>query len=635
MPLHSTKRARPTPKRTLAILIACLLLVVYIGFLMASNYRNQIALGESTLERFRLDLEKRAASLGYFLSERKFDLHSLAASREISAYFVNESLGMSEQYGLKVSFFVIGQIFEKTMREKSIQGDQIYKRILLVDRTGRPLVDTAAQGEGAQVLFRQDFLTPQQTDPAIFVEDRDGRVQILLAAPCFHKDHFAGELIAWLDLSTFFSHLVDFSATLSRKDLYLSEVNGRLICRPGETACPFATNLTPDRIAQLPADGFLSCTFSSDTNGRQKMLLTRLPIRNSPLNLLAWVPSDEIYGSLTPWQLLVGTGSLALVILLGLGVLMRFNTQNLILKARFDESQRQQELLASKNTQLEDEIRRRCEAEEKLEEQRALRIRSDRLRSLGEMAAGIAHELNQPLVGVRGLAELILLTMEREQIHSQDKMRKNVGLIVEQADRMVHIINHVRLFARDAGNPETSLADLNDVVRSGMSLLTAQFSSHGLLFESEFAERSLPVRVNPFSVEEVIVNLLANARDAVEKRKREEGLSYTPRVQISTRHGKKNGKDTVYLEVKDNGKGIPQSIADKVFDPFFTTKDPDRGTGLGLSICKSIVEEFGGSIQFSSREAEGTIFTIDFPAYSSGEADTDGYTQALKDTGSG
>ena len=79
----------------------------------------------------------------------------------------------------------------------------------------------------------------------------------------------------------------------------------------------------------------------------------------------------------------------------------------------------------------------------------------------------------------------------------------------------------------------------------------------------------------------------------------------------------------VWLEVKDNGVGIPLSIADKVFDPFFTTKDPDKGTGLGLAICRSIVEEFDGNIQFTSTEAEGTIFTIDFPVHSVCEADTD------------
>ena len=334
MPFNNATRVRPRPKRTLAILIACLVLVVYIGILMASNYQNQIALGESTLERFRLDLEKRAASLGYFFSERKFDLRSLAASREVYAYFVNKSLGMSEQYGLKVSFFVIGQIFEKTIREKSIQSDEIYERILFVDRRGRPLVDTAPQGEGSQVFFWDKLLTPQQTDPAVFVEDKDGRAQILIFAPCFYKGHFAGELIAWLNLDSVFRNLVDFPSTLSKKNVHLAGVDGLLICRPGEeTGCLFATHLAPDRIKELPVDSFSSFTISSDTKGRQNMLLTRLPIHNTPLNLLAWAPRDEIYGSLTPWQLLVGTGSLALVILVGIGLLMRFNTQNLILKA--------------------------------------------------------------------------------------------------------------------------------------------------------------------------------------------------------------------------------------------------------------------------------------------------------------
>ena len=197
-----------------------------------------------------------------------------------------------------------------------------------------------------------------------------------------------------------------------------------------------------------------------------------------------------------------------MVILLGIGVLMRFNTQNLILKARFDESRRQQELLASKNAQLEDEIRKRRGAEKQLEEQRTLSMRSDRLRSLGEMAAGMAHELNQPLVGVRGLAELLLLMMEKNKENlSQKDLGNNLGLIVEQADRMAHIINHVRLFARDAGKPETSLVDLNEVVRSGMGLLSAHYRSQGLLFENELATHTLPVRVNPFSIEEVIVNL--------------------------------------------------------------------------------------------------------------------------------
>ena len=122
-----------------------------------------------------------------------------------------------------------------------------------------------------------------------------------------------------------------------------------------------------------------------------------------------------------------------------------------------------------------------------LEQQRAVAMRSDRLRSLGEMAAGIAHELNQPLVGVRGLAEHILIAQDRGWNMDARTIREKVATIVEQADRMSHIIEHVRIFAREAGKPELRPVNLNDVVESSITLLGAQFSSHGLTIEKSLA----------------------------------------------------------------------------------------------------------------------------------------------------
>jgi hypothetical protein len=119
-----------TKKPALAIMIACILLVSLIGFLVISNFRSQIALRESALNRFRLDLEKRSASLGYFFSERKYDLNALALSREVNTYFTNKALGMSESYGLKVNLFMINRVFGKTLKQKQIQKDQIYRRVV-------------------------------------------------------------------------------------------------------------------------------------------------------------------------------------------------------------------------------------------------------------------------------------------------------------------------------------------------------------------------------------------------------------------------------------------------------------------------------------------------------------------------
>ena len=252
-------------------------------------------------------------------------------------------------------------------------------------------------------------------------------------------------------------------------------------------------------------------------------------------------------------------------------------------------------------------------AEQELEKQRVLSMRSDRLRSLGEMAAGIAHELNQPLVGVRGLAEHLVIGIDRGWELTEEKIRDRAKMIVEQADRMVHIIEHVRIFAREAGKPEHRSVHVNDVVRSGMEMLNTQFRSRGIQLEYDFAEPLPAVSANPFSLEEVVINLLINARDAVEEQLRGGSASASPRIVLRTLNYQAGPKEYVKIEVSDSGVGIPEHMIEKVFDPFFTTKGPDRGTGLGLSICKSIVEGFGGTIHIQSTPDEGTTVAISLP----------------------
>ena len=133
---------RLTQKPTVAVLAACLLLALYIGFLLVANFQAQTALRSSNLKRVRLDLEKRAASIGYFFSERKNDLQSIATSREVASYFINKSLGMSETYGLKVNRFVVLQVLKRTQERKKIQKDPIYERLVFADVDGRVLAAT-------------------------------------------------------------------------------------------------------------------------------------------------------------------------------------------------------------------------------------------------------------------------------------------------------------------------------------------------------------------------------------------------------------------------------------------------------------------------------------------------------------
>ncbi len=604
-------------KPILSILISCLVLLVYMGFLLTTNYKNQVALHKSYLKTFKLDMAKRGASIGYFFSERKYDLRYITASRELSDYFMNKSFGMSESYGLKLSLFLITRLLKSTIINKSIHGSAIYERFVLIDNRGYCLVDTAKSCKytGGHSFFHKEFLSHEQRSPEIIVEKIKGKFKIIVVAPCFYKGTLSGELVAILDLYSFVTNFIDFSRQFSAKGFGLVTRDGKYICNNSDEnardAYKFIFN-SPDLTSLIKkiSPGSLS------VHEYPRILVAIQPVDNASLDLIGWIKKDIVFGSIAPWKLLASMGVIAFILLVTIGIIIRVNIQNLVLQTRFEESEKQHQLLEIRNRQLKNEISKRYKAEQELEEQRTLRIRSDRLRSLGEMAAGIAHELNQPLMGVKGMAELILLGMDEENVSiPQEKIRKNAKIIMDQADRMVHIINHVRLFAREAGNIEKSIENLNEVVNSGISLLHAQFKSHGVVLQVKLSSEPLLVFINPFSVEEVILNLLGNARDAVEERKNICGVSgYIPMVNIETRFINGSGQ-MACLEIKDNGIGISEDISNRIFDPFFTTKSPDKGTGLGLSITKSIVEEFNGEITLSSKEGEGSIFTINFPIY--------------------
>ncbi|MGA1825778.1 MAG: PAS domain S-box protein [bacterium] len=254
------------------------------------------------------------------------------------------------------------------------------------------------------------------------------------------------------------------------------------------------------------------------------------------------------------------------------------------------------------------------EAEAKLKDQRARSILYDRLRSLGEMATGIAHELNQPLMGVRGLAEHILLGLKRGWKISDQDLQDKIRLIIEQTDRMSHVIEHTRMFAGGAVNNKLLPVQVNEVIKSSMSLIGTQLRNRGLTVEFDLADNLPTIFVNPFSLEEVIVNLINNAKDAYIDEKNPQCPKTLPKIFLRTNQKTIDAHTFVNIEIVDHGKGIPQELMSNIFTPFFTTKPPDKGTGLGLSISKSIIEDFNGKIQIKSTAGLGTIISIFLPA---------------------
>jgi len=249
----------------------------------------------------------------------------------------------------------------------------------------------------------------------------------------------------------------------------------------------------------------------------------------------------------------------------------------------------------------------RREAEQELEAQRALSIRADRLRSLGQMAAGIAHELNQPLVGIRGLAEHMLIAMQREWKLTPEDIQEKLQLQIDQADRMTHIIDHVRLFAREAGRGELFSVDVNAVIHSSLWIIENQLRSDRVELKLNLGENLPLVTANPFSLEEVILNLVRNGRDAVIEQRHIAGTFSGPHLIITTRLA---AADRLEITVRDFGTGMPEEVLAKIFEPFFTTKSPDQGTGLGLPICQSLVAQFGGTLGLQTTLRQGTTVTV-------------------------
>jgi histidine kinase len=238
-----------------------------------------------------------------------------------------------------------------------------------------------------------------------------------------------------------------------------------------------------------------------------------------------------------------------------------------------------------------------------------LTIATDRLQKMNEMASGLAHELNQPLMGVRGLAEHVLLALQNNWNMPEQKMIIKMQHIIEQTDRISRLIEHMREFTRKAIQPETRRIQVNQVIESALGLFGAQLKSRGIRIETKLALDLPRIRINPFSLEEAISQLVSNAANSFHEQEDRNDLAL---VVLESRQE----EDRVVVEVKDNGEGIPRESLSRVMEPFYTTRDPGQGVGLGLPLVQAIVEQSAGSLQIKSHQGRGTCVSMSFTALS-------------------
>jgi histidine kinase len=249
------------------------------------------------------------------------------------------------------------------------------------------------------------------------------------------------------------------------------------------------------------------------------------------------------------------------------------------------------------------DITKRLQAEQQL-------IQASKMATLGEMATGVAHELNQPLAVIKTASRYFIKKTRRQEPIPDDILSTMSEEIDSHVDRATKIINHMREFGRKT---DMKLDDvyLNEVLKRSFEIFSQQLKVRGIEVTWDLAADLPPIKADANRLEQVFINLLINARDAIETRS--EGDTARPSdktITLTTR--RLDGQ--VQASVRDTGAGIPNSIIDKIFEPFFTTKEVGKGTGLGLSISYQIVQDFGGAIRAVSRQGEGATFLITFPA---------------------
>ncbi len=249
-------------------------------------------------------------------------------------------------------------------------------------------------------------------------------------------------------------------------------------------------------------------------------------------------------------------------------------------------------------TGIYNDLREKLEIERRLKQAQAQLAQSEKMASLGQLAAGVAHEINNPLGGILLYANLAL-----EELGADHPVAEDLRYIVEDANRCKEIVKSLLAYSRQT-NPTKEIVQINDLVENSLTLIRDQTLFRNIKVVKELSGDMMLVHVDRNQITQVIINLVMNALAAMDGK-----------GTLTFRTYRDKPARKVYLEVSDTGCGIAEENLPKIFDPFFTTKEPGKGTGLGLSTSYGIIKENGGDISVKETGPEGTTFLVELPLY--------------------
>ncbi|RUM37065.1 MAG: hypothetical protein DSY58_04430 [Desulfobulbus sp.] len=728
-------------------------LMIFIIILPLFYYTNNAALQASSLNRFQLEVANKAATLDYFLLERKYDIRALADSQEIKTYFKNRAMGMSEEYGLKVSIFSISQSLQKTYREKTIDNKAIYSRIDFLDGDGTQLLlvtsAVSTESQSSKSLLLKQKKGDLSREPQVVIEDTNNHHEISLIAPCILNKEICGWIVARINTATLYNHFLSHSTLSSSTVFTLTLADG--------TPLKLFAKSTPDsqwlRNKKTISTLNTPVRVSVDLPGKSslKVLFMRVQLLPNLLYLSGYVQQNKILGNINSIEFLTGAAAMVFILLFGLFWSIQTRMKHLLLKTRLDESTIQKRELTKKNLQLKEEITKRENAEKSLIEnekryrklfesssdaivimkgariiacnqqtvelfklhrdkiliqslydfcpekqpdgtsskrtilkkiQQTLKhpqlfewtlqtentwlidaeitmtpiilksdtliqvlirditekkqtqeilIQTEKMMAVGGLAAGMAHEINNPLGIIlqacqnttrrlspdlkknHEAAASLNLDLELLQKYLQKrKILTYLESIHSAGERAAQIVKSMLDFGRSSKTTNTEFCDINALLDETLKIAE---SDYNLKKKYDFKKITISRQYGAIEkiicakteISQVFLNIIKNAAQAM-------GTGTfsgkTPEITIYTAPE----PDGIIITISDNGPGISQKIQKSIFEPFFTTKPAGEGTGLGLSVSYFIITaHHSGRIEVDSTPGQGTTFTIRLP----------------------
>ena len=627
-----------------AIAAAGVLLLAYIAFLLAINYSVQQKLRKVGVEQLRRDLERRAAAVEYFLEERKSEVASMAQGTEIYTYFNKSAWGGYTGYDPKTDLLPISRQFGRLMMQgKWMEEKPVYTMIVLSDTSGNILV------ERSPTISPEDhhpemspYLTPHQNKPSIITRANGSKSYLSATVPYFFNGVYMAQIVAWLDPEVIV-HLAQKASNFPYHAVGMV-YGGQFFPAIQDMAALSGYKNIPNP-AMLYKNTCIQFMAQKNDGTRVSTLALRVPVPQTGLSVVGYIPESEVYGPGQPWHLPAAMGVLALFLAGSLAAGFRMHANNLMLLARLDEFAKKEREIASRKRELEKEVSERKRAQslllaarDELEErvrQRTLELaqaneglkteieekkrtaeamakmekqlqQAQKMEAIGKLAGGIAHDFNNILAAIIGFSELA-----REAMKEGSLERSNLDEVIAAGSRAKELVGQILMFSRKADQKKKPVR-MGQVVGEALRLIRSSLPST-IEIRHNIASNAV-VMADPSQIHQIVMNLCTNAYQAMR------GMQGVLEVTLDDVEGMGEIKDTgvawkpyVRLTVSDNGQGMDEAVRERIFEPYFTTKEMGEGTGLGLAVVHGIVEAHGGIIQVESAVGKGSRFMVYLP----------------------